>query len=409
MLFPLPLYPFQEYAAALEAGYICPVCRAGRLEAEEPENPESEKLVCSSCSGVFRNGWRRHYWSKTPPTNLYGTPVERLGGFYETIQSYKTQPSLPQNDAEKLSSAIADFVIDIDREALWEAQRDAKAVYDYLDAFAPGQVRVYYSGSKGFHIIVPFQTIGAKPSSTLVEREYKQLAVLVARKTGVMPDYKIYSPSRMLRVRDSWHPKTGRYKVELNPEEIDEAEMYSVAPRGVINTTPPRYSEEMHELYLMAEEAAREQDEYTYTPRMDRAMFTQGGFASGEPPCIETLLEEGLPYEGTRHSVYFMMARYWLSSGLPLEVRGGYTGHTLVDGALLRGRQYAAQTDDNTKTPQSQRIKDMEQVVRHVYANDVKFTCAGPRSIGICDPRCPIRQLEDHPTMQLMKFHQPFK
>lgn len=404
MLFPLSLFPYKEYASALEAGYICPVCRSGRLEATD--EPDQNKLICLSCSGVFRDGWRRHYWSDTPPTSLYGTPVNRLGGFYSAIQSYSSPPRLPASSHDKPQNTIADFVIDIDRENLWEAQRDANTLYEYLSAFVPGQVRVYYSGSKGFHIIVPFQAIGAKPSPTLVQREYKHLAILIARKTGVIPDYKIYSPSRMLRVVDSWHPKTGRYKVELSPDEIYEAEMYSVAPRGVINNTPPSFSEDMHELYLMAVEEAEGQDENTYSPKLDRSVFTE---TKGEPPCIETVIEDGLPYEGTRHSVYFLLARYWLSSGLPLEVRGGFTGNTLVDGAILRGRQYATLNEDNTKTPVSQRIKDMEQVIKHVYGNDIKFSCSGPRSIGICDPKCPIRRIEDHPTMQLMKFHQPFK
>lgn len=408
MLFPLPMYPYQEYGASIEAGYICPVCQSGRLEAEEPDNPESSSLVCQNCAGKFTDGWRRHYWGTQPPLALQGTPITRLGGFYESIQSWSHPPTMPESELSRPRTTVADFVIDIDREHLWQAQEAARKIYDYLDAFAPGQIRVYYSGSKGFHIVVPYQTIGAKASATLLQREYKFMAVLIARKTGVIPDYKIYSPGRLLRVVDSWHPKTGRYKVELDESEIEEAELHCIAPRGMsINTTSAKFSEDMHELYLMAEEMAAEQDENVINPVLKPEVFA-GKTLRGEPPCVESVLENGLPGKGTRHSMYFMLARYWLSSGLAAEVRGGFSGNTLVDGALLRGRQYAAQNDPHTSTPQSARIKDMEQTIKHVYQNDIKFSCAAPRSIGLCSPSCPIRQAEDSPFLQMFKLHQPY-
>lgn len=388
----LPTYTIHEYASAIEEGYFCPACREARLV----DVPESTEVSCPHCGAVFASGWRRHVWGSTPPKALRGTPVSRLGSLFETIQAYAAAPRLSETVDETPLGHLADFVIDIDRESLVQASIDAEKVYAYLDALAPGQVRVYFSGSKGFHVIVPWQTLGAVPSSTLNQREYRFLAASVARATGVMPDYKLYSPGRMLRMPDTWHPKSGQYKVEVLGHEIEQAALLAVGPRGVLNATRPTLSPGMHDLYLLARERSEETERLTIRPRFDVPAFKDA------PPCVQTVLRDGLPYKGSRHAVYLMLARYWLSAGMSPEDRGGFTGNKLTGGALLKGREYAIHDDPNTDTPQSVRVRDMEDTVKYVYRNEMRFSCSSPKSIGLCREECPLRIAEQYPATQAL-------
>lgn len=395
MLFPSPSFPVKEYGAALEEGYICPACRQDRLGMVE----ESQRLVCPACGGVFRQGWRRHTYAREAPTTLHGSPVRALGGFYETIQNYVVEPviGLPADSTDQVPH-VGDFVIDIDRETLGEAQEAVRKVHGFLDHVAPGQARLYYSGSKGFHVVLPYQTLGASPSATLCSREYRQLAGIVHRATGVEPDYKIYSPSRMLRMPDSWHPKTGLYKVELDPSEIDECQWLAQEPRGVVNTAPPELAEAAHLLYLEAVEAVEEQDRALgeMTPQFD---FNPGG--SGVPPCVTWIQQHGLPGRSTRHAVYMIMARYWKSSGVPLE---SYNSFNSLDQscALSRARDFAVTHQAHTSTPQSVRVRDMEACVRYVYGQPGGFKCQHVQAIGLCQDHCSVKQISSHPLFHLL-------
>ena len=393
----LPSFLYHEYGAAVEEGYFCPSCRSERLIVDVPhEHPEQDELKCPACGALYRSGWRRHVWGTELPAALKGTPVERLGGVFETIQAFAVPPRLAETVTEEPLSYLADFVIDIDREDVGEAQRAALAIWSYLDNLAPGQVRVYFSGSKGFHLIVPWQTVGAVPSPTLNHREYRQMATLVARATGVMPDLKIYSPSRMLRMPDSWHPKSGLYKVEVHPDEIEGAVMHAYGPRGRINTSEPAFSQAMNELFRQACEKAESMDKFKVTP-----VFNTETFQSA-PPCVSTIMQHGLPYKGTRHAVYLMMARYWYSSGLPLELFGGYNSKNLTGGALMLAREFAQRPDPNSNTPVNVRMREIEDTVRYVYQNSMKFSCNSPKSIGICSAECALIQIERVPFAELM-------
>ena len=288
MLFPSPLFHMREFGAALEGGWMCPQCKGDRLRVTKAgTHPEPDELTCPSCGGQYRSGWRRHVWRSEVPQAVRGTPADNLGGFFETLQHYPARPELPAPGEER-NVHLADFVIDLDRETLPAAQVDVLTLHAYLDALAPGQVRLYYSGSKGFHVVVPWQTLGAVPSPDLVQRDYRFLAARIHRETGVMPDYKLYSPDRMLRLPDTWHGKTGRYKVEVLPEEVWECEFLSMSPRGVLNTAPAAVAPGLAALYATAREEAEETRERLgdLTPRLD---FKGSSLRGADPHSVQYL------------------------------------------------------------------------------------------------------------------------
>ena len=387
MLFPLPTYSISEWSAALEEGWLCPKCRAGRLESAP-----SDRLICNpksgGCGATFAQGWRRHTYRASQPLAIKGAPIEVAGGLFQSIQSTVLPPNMPDMNgggAQELAH-LGDFVIDIDRENLEDAKDAARKLHQFFDRLAPGQTRVYYSGAKGFHLILPWQTLGAVPGPDLLTGEYRCLAAAIHRLTGVLPDYKIYSSWRPLRMPDTWHPKTGRFKVEVLPEEIGVAETLSGAPRGTLNFTPPVFSDGLNTLYEAArEEAERQSMLQDAGVVLDRSQFTM---TSGQPPCMANLLAHGLPYPGTRHELYLVLARYWFSSGLN------------VAEANAEGRAFAQRTSVNTTSPAGVRLLDMRDCVNYVYQRGAKFSCGTPKSVGLCDERCPLMQIQQHPLVQ---------
>ncbi len=79
-------------------------------------------------------------------------------------------------------------------------------------------IRCYFSGNKGFHILLPAALFGGwGPSEALADHQ-KNAAMLVGN--GFEIDLVIYDTNRMLRLNNTLHPKSGLYKVGITCEEL---------------------------------------------------------------------------------------------------------------------------------------------------------------------------------------------
>lgn len=114
------------------------------------------------------------------------------------------------------------LLFDLDRAGdLDAALVDARAVVRFLLARYPkveDGLGVYYSGSKGFHLLVELLA-GLTPAPT-VPAVCKRLALAIAAKVGVRIDTGCYDHQRLVRLPNSRHPATGMYKRFLTPDEL---------------------------------------------------------------------------------------------------------------------------------------------------------------------------------------------
>ena len=104
--------------------------------------------------------------------------------------------------------------IDIDSEDLKEAQynlnRLAQSIEDYdIDI---NSCRFYFSGAKGFHVMIPSQLFNASPSEDIHKR-FRNVALSIAK--GINIDTSIYDKTRIFRLPNTVNSKTGLYKIEL--------------------------------------------------------------------------------------------------------------------------------------------------------------------------------------------------
>jgi len=149
------------------------------------------------------------------------------------------------------------FPLDIDDSDLTKAHETAKrALNELLHNYAVDldELYIYFSGAKGFHILIPDVLFGYEPS-----KQMPAVFKLLAKK--LLPDIKIdeviYDRLRLFRLSNTKHSKTGLYKVPLTPAEvlnktIDDIREIAKNPRKVQNTTPEEPNEYLREAYRQA-------------------------------------------------------------------------------------------------------------------------------------------------------------
>jgi hypothetical protein len=118
----------------------------------------------------------------------------------------------------------ADFLpFDIDREGnLYAALQAARALAFTLEDLydvRPDQLRVFFSGAKGFHLLVPTALFGDIEPSAALPAIFRGMALAIAEEAGETIDRVIYDQNRLFRLPDTRHT-SGLYKVELTPEEF---------------------------------------------------------------------------------------------------------------------------------------------------------------------------------------------
>ncbi len=111
---------------------------------------------------------------------------------------------------------------DIDAEDLGFAYKDAAALAVALVEryrVQSGDLLLFFSGSKGFHVGLPTALWSPVPSETF-HRTARRFAEHVAELAAVTIDTGIYDRVRPLRAPNSRHPKTGLHKRRLTLDEL---------------------------------------------------------------------------------------------------------------------------------------------------------------------------------------------
>lgn len=304
----------------------------------------------------------------------------------------------------KGESFIAPLFFDLDyadNPAL--SQMEAVKIVDFftkeLDV-QPTDIWVYFSGSKGFHILISSQAIGIEPRDDL-HKIYKHIAGYLKYRLGdvtikkgedgkegevVEPlksiDLVVYTSSRMLRLPNSVHHKTKLFKVELTLEELRDLTLAEVKekarmPRrgddGLLTSEARNAAmgvrKEAHKLYI-DKLGEYSQAAATANQRYDKEEFI---FTKAEPPvCVQDILKGGWKKDGDRNQATVQLACYFKAAGYSKDetlktLEEWVRGHTSAKG----GYQL------------SQRVANTRSVTEAVFSkeNEYKFGCAFIRSL----------------------------
>lgn len=278
------------------------------------------------------------------------------------------------------------------------AQREAKKVTDFfmkeLD-IQEQDIRVYFSGSKGFHIIIDERALGVTPRTDL-HRVYKHIAGYVKYRLGdtvtvenehgkpvniteplKSVDLVVYTVKRMLRLPYSRHQKTGLYKIELSVKELGLLSLDEIKARAKIGTRPLSPTEEktVRKRPKVGAFYADKLKEYedaaaTANQRYDKEEFI---FTKDKPPaCVQDILEHGWKKDGDRNNATVQLACYFKAAG--------YDKNEVIKTLEEWVTKY---TSADSSYSVRQRVANTRSVIEAVYSdeNSYKFGCAFIRSL----------------------------
>ncbi|WP_155298980.1 hypothetical protein [Deinococcus kurensis] len=361
MLFPRADFPVVEYGYGVSEGAVCPTCGAGRLF-----NAENKLRRCDACFTAHPHLQRSLF---SPNTNL---EQNDLFDQYQSLQRYKVPPVIGEP-----AVAISDFILDIDRGDLNDAAAAAADAYHVLSAFAPGQVRLFFSGKKGFHLVVPAQVFGFEPSEYLGAVQ-RRMAASLQQDFGIEVDTTAYSRARLFRTRGSRHTGTGLFRVEIAPDQLADLvslKEYASAPKGILNVAAPVATPQAAEWY-----GSHLRDELAFRAAQTRFEDSPSLSASEHHPCFQKLLELGPPAPDTRHRAYVTMVSYCKSAGMTKKE---------TEALLLPWTQQHPLT--NTSKSRAHLRLEMSADIRSLYASSrTKFHCQYAMALKVCSKSCPL-------------------
>ncbi|UOE58241.1 hypothetical protein IRB79_27355 (plasmid) [Cytobacillus oceanisediminis] len=236
-------------------------------------------------------------------------------GLYTTAFQYSTSDPYT-------ADLRGDFFIDFDdEEDIKKAQEDALKIIQHL-TISPNykipvnMIRVYFSGKKGIHVIVPFRCFGVEWHPHL-DKVYKIMAEeLMPFAPNKTLDMKVYERRRLFRLPGSKHPSTGSYKVPMELKHLlakseSDIQQLSKEPQygAWIQYDNPRPILEAQRYFSLCEQK--------FIHRFKK-VFSKSGedqTLDFDPPCYEEMIENG-PVKGSRNHIASMLVAFWRQRGI---------------------------------------------------------------------------------------------
>lgn len=292
---------------------------------------------------------------------------------FATLQRYASAEPTGQPGQEPHWS---DLLFDLDGEGALEDARRVVAFFHSL-GLGPEAIRVYFSGRRGFHVLIDGQALGARPSPTL-HQVYRLAASEVARLLGLTTfDESIYSRRRVIRVVGTVHPQSGLFKIELTLDQLQRWDMEQIKD-AARSPTPDRPWEDNSPHPVAAAWLQRFVEVHEALGELKRKSEGHALKAGVMPECVADLLTTHIRLPGTRNRATMALAIWLKLSGVPEE----QVGEQLVEWALRTPPEL-------TSTPKAQIPANTLSVVHAVYSGDYYFSCAFMRSLGSAER--PIR------------------
>lgn len=334
-------------------------------------------------------------WKRIDVENLPKFQHEEANDFncFATVQRYANEGKVEGEDF------TAPLYFDLDyADDPTVAQQEAKKVVDFFMKELDVQeqdIKVYFSGSKGFHIIIDEKALGVAPRNDL-QKVYKHIAGYIKYRLGdevteqnengkpvtvthplKSVDLVVYTVKRMLRLPYSRHQKTGLYKIEISVNELGVLSLDEIKARAKVGNRPLKTEEEKTtrkrpKVGAFYADKVKEYEDAAATAnqRYDKEEFT---FVKDKPPvCVQDILEHGWKKDGDRNNATVQLACYFKAAS-----------YTKEEVTKLLEDWVVKHTSADSKYSVRQRIANTRSVVEAVYSNEnsYKFGCAFIRSL----------------------------
>ena len=322
--------------------------------------------------GVQNNTFRRNIFGEQNDENIINSFESDT---YCTIYKY---------DNENIDSCnfIAPLYLDLDIDNIEEDYnkliRDLKIlIHKLVTEFHVEQndIQIYFSGSKGFHLIISENIFGFEPGRTL-NKDLKKVAVyLKAYTLTKCIDTKIYDYKRLFRINNTINSKTGLYKVRILYNDLinmsyDELIDYASKPKD-IESDDYLYNDKASESFTNLIEKLNKRDREKINIQVAKEYIRKKELL----PCVKYILQNGSP-NGQRNNSTIALANSLFQVG--------YNQDEVIE---------IITTWNETKNEEPLPDREIRTTIKSAYNNskqNIYYGCSSFRELDVCVKGCPI-------------------
>lgn len=296
---------------------------------------------------------------------------------YMTVYSY-------ENKNVDTCNFIAPLYIDLDIDDIENNYdkliRDLKIIYRQLKLLFylnDDDIKIYFSGAKGFHIIVNENIFGFKPSRTL-NKDLKKIAIyLKAYTITKCIDTKIYDYKRLFRINNSVNSKTNLYKVQVKYNDVinmnyEQLKEYASSTKH-FRKTRSKYNEKANENFYKLIDEIDKKEASKINMKLAHEFLKKKELL----PCVKYILQNGSP-NGNRNNTTVALANSLFQIGNSLEE----VTEIITQWNMLKNSCPLSQNEINT-------------TILSAYKNskqDIFYGCSSFKELDVCVKNCPIHK-----------------
>lgn len=322
--------------------------------------------------GVQNNTFRRNIFGEQNDENIINSFESDT---YCTIYKY---------DNENIDSCnfIAPLYLDLDIDNIEEDYnkliRDLKIlIHKLVTEFHVEQndIQIYFSGSKGFHLIISENIFGFEPGRTL-NKDLKKVAVyLKAYTLTKCIDTKIYDYKRLFRINNTINSKTGLYKVRISYDDLIDMSYndlieYASKPKD-IEPDEYLYNDKASESFANLIEKLNKRDREKINIQVAKEYIRKKELL----PCVKYILQNGSP-NGQRNNSTIALANSLFQVG--------YNQDEVIE---------IITTWNETKNEEPLPDREIRATIKSAYNNskqNIYYGCSSFRELDVCVKGCPI-------------------
>lgn len=305
--------------------------------------------------------------------NVYIT-YKQFSEFFKTHSCVDTYCSAYLYSNQKIEEAelYGNLYLDFDDADNFEYAREdiirTLSFFKIVYKIPNDQLKIYFSGHKGFHLIVPKEILGVEPNKNLngiFKTIAEQVKTFSSHKTV---DLQIYDNKRLFRVPNSMHSKTNLYKIILTPQELrtlteDQIKDLAKQPRFMTLPIKSVVNPVANNQYLQAVKLYEKQSQ---EKNIKSKNFRYKKKLNIVPKCIENILENGAE-EGCRNITIACLTSFYKESGKTLD--------EIID--LL--------TEWNSRNSKPTPIREMKSTIKSIFFSEKTYGCSTLQTLTVCN------------------------
>lgn len=216
----------------------------------------------------------------------------------------------------------APLYIDIDTNSFELSKINTQQIVLYISHLFQiplDEIRIFFSGAKGFHILIDSRLFG-NPQDSNMHNIYKDFILILKDRFNLNLDTAIYDLRRVFRMINSINHKKKYHKIELTAKELftltkeqilNKAKGLVTNFKHYIKSPIPAASAKMKDIiFFIKTQHEKKKKELEERKIRQQQQLQNGKINICTFPCIQSLLNS-VVYEGERHNALLIIGSYY--------------------------------------------------------------------------------------------------